>query len=73
MALITAKKIPDKEKIKLEIDQETHSKINKYCEWSGILNIDHFFEEAANYIFLKDKDWNKFLKPTRRKLFKWNN
>jgi hypothetical protein len=68
MALITAKKISDKEKIKLEIDQEIYSKINKYCEWVGISNIDHFFEQAATYIFLKDKDWNKYLKSTEKEI-----
>ena len=66
MALITAKKPTNKEKVKLEIDQEIHSKINKYCEWVGIPNIDHFFEEAATYIFSKDKDWNKYLKTSKK-------
>ena len=31
MALISAQKTNNKEKIKLEIDQEIYSKINKYC------------------------------------------
>lgn len=66
MALIAAKKIKDKEKIKLEIDKDIYSEIQQYCEWIGISNIDHFFEEAATYIFSKDKDWNKYLK-TRKK------
>ena len=66
MALIAAKKIKDIEKIKLEIDKGIYSEIQQYCEWTGIANIDHFFEEAATYIFLKDKDWNKYLK-TRKK------
>ncbi|HHF7380142.1 TPA: hypothetical protein ACPSKF_000636 [Legionella anisa] len=66
MALIAARKIKDKEKIKLEIDKDIYSEIQQYCEWIGITNIDHFFEEAATYIFSKDKDWNKYLK-TRKK------
>ena len=66
MALIAARKIKDKEKIKLEIDKDIYSEIQQYCEWIGIANIDHFFEEAATYIFSKDKDWNKYLK-TRKK------
>jgi len=49
MALIAAKKPTNKEKIKLEIDQEIYSKINKYCEWAGLSNIDHFFEEAVTF------------------------
>ncbi|HAU0661268.1 TPA: hypothetical protein JBG89_11600 [Legionella pneumophila] len=68
MALITAKKLTNKEKIKLEIDQETYAQINKYCEWVGISNIDHFFEEAATYIFSKDKEWNKYLKSSKKEI-----
>ncbi|HAT8564369.1 TPA: hypothetical protein JA969_12105 [Legionella pneumophila] len=66
MALISARKTNSKEKIKLEIDQDIFSKINQYCEWAGISNIDHFFEEAATYIFSKDKDWNKHIKSLKK-------
>jgi uncharacterized protein YydD (DUF2326 family) len=62
MALITEKKISNKEKIKLEIDQEIYSEINKYCTWSGVSDITHFFEEAARIVFSKDGDWKKYLK-----------
>lgn len=68
LALITAKKQTNKEKIKLEIDQEILLKINKYCEWVGISNIDQFFEDAATYIFSKDKDWNKYLKSSKKEI-----
>lgn len=68
MALISARKTNSKEKIKLEIDQDIFSKINQYCEWVGISNIDHFFEEAATYIFSKDKEWNKFLKSNKKEI-----
>jgi hypothetical protein len=66
MALLSAKKISGKEKIKLEIDQEICSQITKYCEWSGIASIDDFFEEAAIYIFSKDKDWGKYIKSRQK-------
>ena len=59
MALITAKKISDVEKIKVEINKEIYAEIQRYCEWAGINEIDHFFEEAATFIFSKDKDWKK--------------
>jgi hypothetical protein len=59
MALITAKKISDVEKIKVEINKEIYAEILRYCEWAGIGEIDHFFEEAATFIFSKDKDWKK--------------
>ncbi|BCA97318.1 hypothetical protein TUM19329_36790 (plasmid) [Legionella antarctica] len=63
MALITAKKISDKEKIKLEINKEIYAEIQRYCDWAGISEIDHFFEEAASFIFSKDKDWKKINSP----------
>jgi len=59
MALITAKKINDVEKIKVEINKEIYAEIQRYCQWAGINEIDHFFEEAATFIFSKDKDWKK--------------
>ena len=65
MALIAAKKIKDKEKIKLEIDKDIYSEIQKYCSWAGINEIDYFFEEAAQLIFSKDKDWKNHQRPSK--------
>ncbi len=59
MALINAKKLPEKEKIKIEINKDIYSEIKEYCAWAGIGEIDHFFEESAAFIFSKDKDWKK--------------
>lgn len=59
MALINAKKLQIKEKIKIEINKEIYTEIQNYCEWAGISVVDHFFEEAANFIFSKDKEWKK--------------
>lgn len=65
MALIKAKKISQKENIKLELDQEVLSNINKYCKFAEI-SIECFFEEAALYIFKNDKEWIKHLKPRKK-------
>ncbi|BCA93651.1 hypothetical protein TUM19329_00120 [Legionella antarctica] len=66
MALINAKKIDDKEKIKLEINKEIYAEIQKYCAWAGISEMDHFFEEAASFIFSKDKDWKNHDRSIKR-------
>ena len=66
MALINAKKITDKEKIKLELDKEIFTEIKNYCAWAGIDEIDHFFEQAATFIFSKDKDWKSSKRTTER-------
>lgn len=57
MALITARKVQDKEKLKIEINQDIYSEIQSYCSWAGIDDLNHFFEEAASFVFSKDKDW----------------
>lgn len=59
MALITAPKTLEKDKIKIEINSVTYAEIKKYCAWSGISEIDYFFEEAAHYILSKDKEWKQ--------------
>lgn len=66
MALIAAKKIKDKEKIKLEMDKDIYSEIQKYCAWAGISEIEHFFEEAASFIFSKDKEWKNHTRSINR-------
>ena len=59
MALITPKKQPEAKKLKLQITNETYLEIEKYCSWVGIDDLNHFFEEAAKHVLLKDKDWKK--------------
>lgn len=66
MAIIKEKRLNQKERIKLEIDQEIYSEINNYCERANISNIEHFFEEAARFVFSKDVDWKKHLKSKRK-------
>lgn len=66
MALIAANKIKDKEKIKLEMDKDVYSEIQKYCSWAGISEIEHFFEEAASFIFSKDKEWKNYSRSIKR-------
>lgn len=66
MALISAKKIADKEKIKIDIDIDIYAEIKSYCAWSGINELDYFFEEAATFIFSKDKEWKNHTRSIKR-------
>lgn len=68
MALINARKTPEKEKIKIEISKDIYSEIKEYCSWVGIDDISHFFEELSMMIFSKDKEWKQHQKD--RKLTK---
>jgi hypothetical protein len=35
-------------------------KIRQYCEWAGVKKTDDFFEQAAEFVLSKDKDWAIF-------------
>lgn len=66
MALIK-EKIIKKDAIKIDIDHDVHEEIIKYCKFAGVNSIAHFFEQAAIYVFSKDKDWGKYLKDRKKK------
>lgn len=59
MAIIKQKPDMKKEKIKIELSEETYKMINEYCAWTQIQDISYFIEEAANFVFKKDKEWKK--------------
>lgn len=59
MAIINAARSQQKEKLKIEISSEIYAKMQNYCQWAGIDGIDFFIEEAALYVFAKDKEWKK--------------
>lgn len=66
MALISKARFNQKEKIKVEISSEVLQKIEEYCQWSKIDDISFFIEEAACYVFAKDKEWKAFQKQAKK-------
>lgn len=62
MPLISYRENQKKERLKVDISSEVHKKILAYCKWSGINDIGFFIEEAALYVFAKDKVWKQHLK-----------
>ena len=67
MPLINATCSIKKEKIKAEINQDIHQKINEYCAWAKIDDIGFFIEEAARFIFTKDRDWKQHIKSIKKR------
>lgn len=57
MPIIKAKQKQEKEQIRINIEKGIYEKIKQYCEWAGIQKCDEFFEQAAEFVFSKDKDW----------------
>lgn len=57
MPIIKAKQKHDKEQIRISIETKVLEKIREYCDWAKITKPDEFFEQAAEYVLAKDKDW----------------
>lgn len=56
-----------KQKIKAEINTEIAAQINAYCAWASIDDIGFFIEEAASFIFAKDRDWKQHKKAAKKR------
>jgi hypothetical protein len=60
MAIIKVKGIKNKQNIATKVNQEILQQIEQYCEWAGIYDLGFFIEEAAHYVFRKDKEWKEY-------------
>ncbi len=67
MPIINSTRVQKKEKIKAEISNETFNLITEYCAWANIDEISFFIEEAASFVFAKDRDWKQFKKAARKR------
>ncbi len=57
MPIIKPKEKIDKEQVRIQLDKNILDKIRQYCDWIGVKKVEEFFEQAAEYILSKDKDW----------------
>lgn len=67
MPIINSTRVQKKEKIKAEISSETFEMISEYCAWANIDDIGFFIEEAASFVFAKDRDWKQHKKATKKR------
>ncbi|KTD65690.1 hypothetical protein [Legionella spiritensis] len=67
MPIINGTRFQKKEKIKAEINNETYEKIMEYCAWANIDDIGFFIEEAAGFVFAKDREWKQFKKTAKKR------
>lgn len=66
MAIINGTKFSKKEKIKAMVSSDAVAKINEYCQWANIDDLGFFIEEAACFIFSKDKEWKDHQRSIKR-------
>jgi hypothetical protein len=67
MPIINGTRVQKKEKIKAEISSETFEKIAEYCAWASIDDVGFFIEEAASFIFAKDREWKQYKKTAKKR------
>ena len=67
MAIINGTRFQKKEKIKAMINSETFEKIAAYCAWAHIDDVGFFIEEAAAFVFSKDRDWKMHNKAAKKR------
>ena len=65
-AIINGTKHSNKEQIKVVLSSEIVFEIEEYCRWARIDNLGLFIEEAACFIFEKDKDWKDYQRAIKR-------
>lgn len=66
MAIINGTPSQKKEKIKAMINSDIAEQITAYCEWANIDDVGFFLEEAASFVFSKDKEWKQHQKAAKR-------
>ena len=57
MPIIKSKEKHEKEQFRISIEHVVLEKIKQYCEWANVKKLDDFFEQAAQHVLSKDKDW----------------
>ncbi|KTD18425.1 hypothetical protein [Legionella jordanis] len=67
MPIINSTRVQKKEKIKAEISSEIFDMINEYCTWANIDDVGFFIEEAASFVFAKDRDWKQYKKAAKKR------
>lgn len=61
MPLITTKQEVKKDKLTVEIHGDVLNDIHEYCKWAKI-DVNFFLEEAAKFVFTKDKEYKATFK-----------
>lgn len=66
MAIINGSRSAKREKIKAEIGIDILKQIEQYCAWAKIDDLGFFIEEAAHFVFAKDKEWKQHKKSAKK-------
>ena len=57
MALLKSTQIIERDSVRISLPKATISQVVNYCEFAEIKTMDEFFEQAACFVFSKDKSW----------------
>ena len=66
MPIINGTGFQKKERVKAEVNSEILADIEAYCKWANIDSMGFFIEEAASFVFAKDKEWKNHKKAQKK-------
>lgn len=66
MPIIKSDKSKEIEKVKFFINSAILSEVKDYCAWASIEDLGVFFEQAAEFILTKDKEWKSYKKVNKK-------
>ncbi len=61
MPIVKKKSKPEKKYSRIGIETSIMEKVQQYCNWLNMKKPDEFFEQAAEYLLSKDKDWINYI------------
>lgn len=64
MSIIKPKRTVERTQLRVSIDTQVLSDVEKYCTYAKFKKTDEFFEEAALHILTKDKDFREWKEQT---------
>lgn len=66
MSIIKPKPTVERTQLKINIDAQVLTEVERYCAYAKFKKPDEFFEEAALHILTKDKDFREWKDRTEQ-------
>lgn len=60
MSILKPKPTIERTQLRISIDKQIVSDVERYCEYANFKKTDEFFEEAALHILTRDKDFKEW-------------
>lgn len=66
MSILKPKPTIERTQLRISVDKQILSDVERYCEYANFKKLDEFFEEAALHILTRDKDFKEWKEQKER-------